>query len=334
MKEDDVRQLAAVGHFHGKVLHGKVEETHISWVILSGRHAFKIKKPLRLSFLDFSTLKRRKDFCERELQLNRRFSNIYLGVLPVRKVGDQWQLGGTNGRVTDYAVHMKRMAQSRRMDHMLSRGMVTPQHIRALSAEIAAFHQVAQQISTPFHLSVARQTFNDILGVSNILSEHLGPAYSALIREAVTWSNQILKAHADRFRQRIREGFQRDVHGDLHSANIFLYRRPVLFDGLEFNDAYRQIDVLYELAYLGMDLEAFGQPRLAKTLLQSYLHHFPCIENREDHKLYTYFKCLRANIRAKVHAMSILQADDPDEARFHTQETMRYLMLMKRYIRS
>lgn len=333
MKEDDVRHMAADGHFHGKVLHGKVEETHISWVILSGRHAFKIKKPLRLSFLDFSTKKLRKEFCEREVEINRRFSTIYLGVLPVRKVGDHWQLGGTMGQLSDYAVHMKRMAQSRRMDHMLSRGKVTPQDIRALSAEIAAFHQVAQKVFTPFHLHVARQTFNDILGVSNILSEHLGPAYSTWIREAVTWSNQVLKAHANRFRQRIREGLQRDVHGDLHSANIFLYRRPVLFDGLEFNDMYRQIDVLYELAYLGMDLEAFGQPGLAKLLVQSYLQHFPCVESREDRLIYVYFKCLRANIRAKVHAMSILQADTPDESRLHIHETRRYLKLIRRYIR-
>lgn len=122
------------------------------------------------------------------------------------------------------------------------------------------------------------------------------------------------------------------MHGDLHSGNIFLYRKPVLFDCIEFNDEYRQIDVLYEIAFLCMDIEAFHQKHLVKYFLLEYKKHFQCFETKEDEILFTYFKCLRANIRAKVHAMSAGQADTSDELAFHANETKKYLFLMKDYM--
>lgn len=105
--------------FKNKRLGGKVEETHILWVILTRKNAFKIKKPLKLPFLDFSTLELRRKFCEREVELNSRFTDIYLSVLPVRLIDDQWSIGGEGGKLVDYAVSMKRMALTKRMDNHL-----------------------------------------------------------------------------------------------------------------------------------------------------------------------------------------------------------------------
>ena len=109
MIEKEIQNLNETGTFEDLPIEGTLEETHISWVIVGKSHVFKIKKPLKLSFLDFSTLRQRKKFCERELILNQRFSPIYLDVLPVRKLDDRWNIGEDHGKIHDYAVHMKRL---------------------------------------------------------------------------------------------------------------------------------------------------------------------------------------------------------------------------------
>ncbi len=333
MKESDVRWMAAHGSYQGSALHGKVEETHISWVILSRPYVFKIKKPIQLSFLDFTTLKLRKLYCEREVKLNNRFTDIYLGVEPIRLHDGQYTIGGREGRVVDYAVKMKRMDVSKRMDKQLHQGKVAPHHMHALAGEIAAFHRRADVIHVPFRLPAARTTFNDIRGVRQVILRHLGKQYAGWVDRSVAWSNDLLKKHARRFKERVKAGYVRDVHGDLHSGNIFLYQKPVLFDCLEFNDAYRQIDVLYEIAFFCMDLEAFQQKRLASLFLKDYNRLLPSLVVPEDRVIFQYFKCLRANVRAKVHAMSILQAETPEELSFHTREVRKYLKLMIGYVR-
>lgn len=125
----------------------------------------------------------------------------------------------------------------------------------------------------------------------------------------------------------------RDVHGDLHSGNIFLYREPVLFDCIEFNDQYRQIDVLYEIAFLCMELEFFGKKSLSAYLLKQYLKRFPCVESPEDKKIFTYYKCLRANVRAKVIALHLRQTRSPIERQQQKTILKKYLEMIRIYIR-
>jgi len=332
MKESDVRKMAVEGTFEGKPLHGKVEETHISWVILTRKDAFKIKKPVKLSFLDFSTLELRRQKCEREIELNSRFSKIYLSVLPIRLVNDNWRIGGNDGELIDYSVHMKRMASSKKMDILLKAGKVKHEAMKALALEVVRFHQQAEIITRPFDLTVARNTFNDLKLVLDFVIKDLGYKYSEIIKQSMTWSDQFLKSHAGHMQQRIDHGFIRDVHGDLHSRNIFLYRKPVLFDCIEFNDPMRQIDVLYEIAFLCMDLEAYGQMNLSRYFLTEYKKKFRCFECKEDESLFFYYKCLRANVRAKVNVMSASQADTSEELRYHCEEAKKYLLLMSDYM--
>jgi len=332
MKESEVKELARNGIFQRMPIRGNVEETHISWVILTKRHAFKFKKPVRLSFLNFSTLQLRKYFCEREVALNSRFTDIYLDVVPIRIHNKKWYIGRGAGRIVDYAVQMKRMRATKRMDNVLQRKQVDQESISALAKVIASFHRNADMVKAPFRLLQARNLFNDISMIQSVVTEQLGFSYTKIINRSIRWSNNFLKLHAARIQQRIDLGFKRDVHGDLHSGNIFFYRTPVLFDCIEFNDQFRQIDVLYEIAFLCMDLDAWHEKLLAKVLLAEYTRNFPCFEGKEDEMIFVYFKCLRANVRAKVHAMSVEQALDQHKVNYHADETRKYLTLMKAYL--
>lgn len=332
MKEAQLKILATKGIYRGKALHGSIEETHISWVILAGRFAFKIKKPLKFSFLDFSSLSKRRKYCEREVELNRRFSDIYLGVVPIRYNGGLWRLGRGAGRVMDFAVQMKRMRYSKRMDFMLQSGKVAMPHIISLARSVASFHARAEIITSSFSLAFARKAFNDIRVAKHFVAVTLPKKYAAIVTRSSAWSDAFLLRHKIRLQQRVDAGFKRDVHGDLHSGNIFLYRRPVIFDCIEFNDAYRQTDVLDEIAFFCMDLEANGQHAFSQQFTLEYSRNFPCFFNDEDRKIFTYFKCYRANVRAKIHALAAKQEGDPTLYARHLEWIRKYLLLMASYM--
>ena len=333
MTDKELHILAKEGRHNGRRLNGKIQETHISYIILSGKFAFKIKKPVKFSFLDFSTLAKRKKFCERELTLNRRFSNIYLDVLPVRKHGSGSYIGNGKGEVIDYAVMMKKMMASRKMDVMLQQGKVTSERLQALVTEIAAFHRKAQVITSGFAESRMKEVFNDIQDVEKIVQEHLGDDDRHFIREAVRWNNRFIDAHSDHMKKRMRDGFVRDLHGDLHCGNIFLYKKPVLFDCIEFNDSFRQIDVLSEISFLCMDLEASDKWNLSRQFASSYTDALPCIYSKQDENLLVYYKCHRANVRAKIHALAAEQERGGDLYSGHIKSLCLYLALMRTYIR-
>lgn len=327
-------KLASSGFVAGTPLAGKLEETHISWVILTRKFPYKIKKTIRLSFLDFSTLALRKRYCELEVSLNSRFSNIYLRTDEIRLDDRHWHIGSGEGKLMDYCVVMKRLAQSKKMQSRLQRNAVAPNDMAALAAEVAEFHKRAKKIFTPFKLDTAKSTFNNIEEIRAFTTQHIGKEFANVITRAIAWSDHFLEKYQAIIGGRIEAGFLRDVHGDLHSGNIFLYRRPVLFDCIEFNDAYRQIDVLYEVAFLCMDLESFQARQLSRVFLKEYNNHMNCFRQKEDKDLFNYFKCLRANIRAKVHAVSACQADTAAEFALHVADTTRYLMLMNEYMGS
>lgn len=329
MNDSEIVSLARKGHYLGEPINGRVEHTHISWVILTRLYAFKIKKPVKLSFLDFSALAQRKKFCERELLLNQRFSSIYLEVISVRKKDDFWKLGGSEGKIVDYAVRMKRLDSKKRMDLVVGKGKVGALHMIALAKQISRFHQGAQIISRPFDPSKVSETFDDLLSIYPLVLQHLGEEFTMIIDNAISFNRSFLAAHAKRFKERIRMGFQRDIHGDLHSGNVFLYRVPVIFDCIEFNDQYRQIEVLNEIAFFCMDLEFYGQFSLSEIFVVQYAELFPCFQTAEDNLLFSYYKLARANIRAKVHGLSAMQSVNKDELEI----IRRYLLLMKEYMK-
>lgn len=334
MKEDEVISLARTGTFHGKVLNGEIEETHISWVVLCRTVVFKIKKPIKLSFLDFSTLSKRRKYCEQEVRLNRRFTDIYQDVVPIRLYNSELVVGENNGKLIEYAVQMRRLATHRRMDDLLKRNQVRDNHIIGLAKTISEAHSRCPIIRKKFVLAEAKRLFSDLRKEVKIIGQHCGKRYADGITECIRASDYFLRSHAARFEERIQAGFKRDVHGDLHSGNIFIYKTPVIFDCIEFNDSFRQIDVLYEVAFLCMDLEKFGKKQLAEIFFREYVRRTRCIQVSEDVAIFNYYKGLRANIRAKVHALGVSQAQNEKERALHLKELKSYLILMHRYLLS
>jgi uncharacterized protein len=332
MNENDIRALMAK-------MKGRTElvETHISFIVLTRDLVYKIKKPERFSFLDFSTLERRKHFCERELELNRRLApEMYLGVVPIYRgrVGDHSGSGsvseeGLSGEaeVVEYALVMKRMDTRMEMDRMLERGAIDGDYLRLLARKIAAFHTRAEVVHAPSQCnSLSYQAdFNDILTQEEVFAAHLGHGSVERLHAVVAASDHYLHHHAALISQRLKDGMIRDVHGDLHTRNIFAYPDPVIFDCIEFNDHFRQIDVLNEVAFFCMDLEAMGKFKMAEVFLEGYGAKG---ESEREDLLFVWFKCYRANVRAKVNALRAGQAHALPQA---AMEMERYLALMERY---
>ena len=331
MEKREIDQLVQNGFFQNKPVAGKVIETNISWVILTKEFAFKIKKPIKLSFLDYSSLEKRKENCERELLLNRRYSKIYLSVVPIRYHANQWHLGEGPGVIMDYAVCMRKLQNSRKMDVLLKANKVHTEAIQRLASVLANFHKEAAIIKVPFCIENAKAIFNDLDTIKKIAKEEIGKSVVYKIDQCISWSDHFLQLHANRLELRIEEGWVRDLHGDLHSGNIFLYREPIVFDCIEFQDSFRQIDILYEIAFICMDLEFYGRKDLAAKFLVFYNRELNPFLRKEDEEIFNYFKALRANVRAKVYLLNAYSDTDPMSKKEHLSAASQYLDLLFAY---
>lgn len=332
MKRQEIEKFLAEGTFMGNPIKGKLEETNISWVILTAQVALKIKKNIKLSFLDYSTLALRKYYCEKELELNRRFSHIYLSVLPIRLNNGQYSISDEKGEIVEYAVCMKRLQSSKRMDASLERDKVSIEGIDSLAGQLASFHLNAEIIPTSFDLGQARNIFNDLNTVQDVIVREFGKKESGVVNDLIDFSDHFLSRNSKIFQERIDAGMIRDCHGDLHCGNIFMYRTPIIFDCIEFNDSFRHIDVLYEVAFLCMDLEFYGRKELSDRLLRTYLHQFPCLNPGDDQKIFLYFKALRANIKAKVNLLNSKSEIDADQKLKELGKGRKYLELAISYV--
>ncbi|MDN3689433.1 phosphotransferase [Cyclobacterium jeungdonense] len=322
MKTEDVQKLADEGLYLGRRIGGKLLETHISWVILTDKWAFKIKKPVKLSFLDYSALESRGHFCKEEILLNSRFSSIYIRCCPITWMEEKWVMDGKRGTVHDYAVLMKRLPEAFRMDKMLQDGKGSEALIDQLAKKVALFHRKQPAEDSPFDLNKAKGLFNDILNPTIRYTN----SQRKFLEKAVRWSNAFLEAHSERFSERVRLGWVRDLHGDLHAGNVFLTDPPVLFDCIEFSKPIRTIDLLYEVAFLCMDLERYGKEDWSALFLETYLHRIPVLDSELDGPIFNYYKCLRANVRAKVLGL------DPSDSTEKQEKQNAYFRLMEGYM--
>ncbi|AKA34279.1 hypothetical protein [Flagellimonas lutaonensis] len=334
MTQGQIDKLISEREFPEATDHCELVETHISWVILCDDFVYKVKKPIKYSFLDFSTVERRKHFCERELQLNQRFAkDIYLGVLPVYQVNGHFKIGGDFGAPIDYTLKMRKLDPKMRMDKLLKQGRVSEEHIKNLAEWIENFHKKAAVIREKDVLDI-KEKFNDLVAEKQFISEQLGFDSAKTIDRAVIVSDGFFDKHEKLLKDRLRSGFFRDCHGDLHSRNIFLLPGPQPFDCLEFNDDYRQIDVLNEVAFLCMDLDAHDKNELSELCIGHYNLHFPAMRNDEERQLFTYYKCYRANVRAKVNSLRAKSAYNNADQKKTLLEVQKYLDLMEDYLKS
>jgi aminoglycoside phosphotransferase family enzyme len=227
---------------------------------------------------------------------------------------------------------MSRLQTAKQMNHLLQKNRVNKTHIKLLAKKIADFHQRTDVIFKPFDKIQAKNIFNDILGVIDWVKVNLEDKYAVFIEKAVLSSNIFLDKNEQLIANRIKAGFWRDGHGDLHSKNIFLYRDPVIFDCIEFNNDFRHIDVLNEVAFFCMDLESYQRFDLSKQFMESYLDFSLCIYGLKEEQLFKYYKCYRASVRAKVNALRAIQTNNKNYINKFSIEVKKYLKLMDYYI--
>lgn len=335
MIQEQINSLLLEGEFPEVSAKRELIETHISWVFLCHRFVYKIKKPIKYSFLDFSTLEKREKYCKREIELNKRLTNaIYLDVVPINKLNDHYKIGGSVGTVIDYAVRMHKMDRTKQMDRLLVQNKVTKSDIKNLAKKIALFHGNTVIIYQKDVLDIQGK-FNDLEGEKKYLAGQSDDGkYATIIANAIKTSNTFLEKNKELLAGRLRAGFFRDCHGDLHSRNIFLLPSPQPFDCIEFNDDYRQIDVLNEVAFLCMDLDAFGKKDLSELFLEYYNQFFPSMKSPKEHHLFVFYKAYRANIRAKVNSLRAKSAVNKKERTKALSEVDKYLRLMESYLKT
>jgi len=307
----------------------KLIETHISWVLLTGSYAYKIKKPLDLGFLDFSSLAKREHYCREELRLNSRLApDIYLEVIAISGNVTQPELGGL-GKTIEYMIKMRQFQPDNTFDHLLLDGLLSGAHIKQTATIIADFHAqlpcagANTLLGCPESILVpVQENFRQIEPLGDIA----GPS---ILQPLNDWSTQQHAELAPIFMQRKQKGFIRECHGDLHLGNLALIdNRVVPFDGIEFNPALYWIDVVSEVAFLVMDLQSKQRHDLAYQFLNVYLQQ---TGDYSGLKLLRFYLVYRAMVRAKVDAIRAHQDASEEEQQQALGQYHNYLQLAQSY---
>lgn len=292
---------------HG-VDHVELVETHISWVLLAGDRVYKLKKPLDLGFLDFSTLEKRRFFCEEEVRLNRRTApDLYLDVVEIRGTAENPTFEAT-GDVIEYAVKMRRFDPDTGFDNLLSQQRLQRQHIIGLGNRLADLHRIADIAGPDSDFGTVRATAEPIRDNFTDLADTLKDApVAADLATLQAWTEAEVVRLAPLITQRHRSGFIRECHGDAHLGNVALINGEVtLFDCVEFSSELRWIDLMSDVAFTVMDLHRRGEPGFAWLMLDRYL---AATGDYQGLQLLPLYMVHRALVRAKVTA---LRLEDPD----------------------
>jgi aminoglycoside phosphotransferase family enzyme len=293
----------------------KVElvQTQMSFILLTGEYVYKVKKPVNLGYLDYTTLEKRHFFCRQEVELNRRLCpDAYLAVVPItmslrgaKRRSNLLRMEG-QGQAIEYAVKMKQLPQDRMMDVLLPRGQVTREMVAKVAEKLVGFHQKAetdQEIAAFGRLDVIRQNCDENFAQTE---KYIGLTIPKAKYDRIeVYTNDFIKSNARLFEKRVREGKIRDCHGDLHAAHVCFTDDICIYDCIEFNDRFRYSDVASEIAFLAMDLDRYQQAGLSRHLVSTYvgLSH-----DEELLKLLNFYKCYRAYVRGKVESFKL---DDP-----------------------
>ena len=307
-------------------------QTHISYILLAGERVYKVKKPVRFTFLDFSTLERRRHFCHEEVRLNRRLAaDVYIAVLAVREDHGVFELTREDDPAAlEYVIEMRRLPADRMLDQLLDRSSVTGGLIDAIATRLAEFHRGADA-------GAAVTANGDPANVLAVLEDNYANArrfrdvtIPARDDDAIqAFARGFLRTHEVLFRQRQAQQRIRDCHGDLHSEHVCCTDPLVIFDCIEFNSQFRYCDVASELAFLAMDLDYHDRPELAAQLIERYAD---CAADPDLPRLLPFYQCYRAYVRGKVDSLKSVEeevsATERAEARASAQ---RHFALAYRY---
>lgn len=307
-------------------------ETHISTVFLAGDYAWKIKKPVNFGFLDFSSLDRRRHFCDEELRLNRRLApELYLDVVKITGTPDHPVIDG-EGEALEYAVKMQRFQQDELFNHLLDKERLNDDLIRQVGRIAADFHAHAARagMDTPYGSAEAafapmQQNFDQLRALITDQDQ------LEQLNRLEQWTQKRYQALEGLLDQRKRDGYIRECHGDMHLGNIALVDGEVaIFDGIEFNDFFRWGDVMSEIAFLTMDLDHRGASRLSNIALNEYL------ENSGDYaglELLRFYQVYRAMVRAKVSSLRLAQELSEAERHEVLEQYQGFVSLAEYYTR-
>jgi len=281
-------------------------QTQMSFLFLTGDYVYKIKKPVNLGYLDYTTLEKRHFFCCQEVELNRRLCpDTYLDVVAISEDENGIHIEG-QGKVIEYAVKMKQLPKDRMMDVLLRRGQVSREMISSVAEKLVQFHRGAQtslEITGFGNLSVIQQNIDENFAQTG---KYIGVSVSLVTyNEIKKYSRDFIANNNSLFLKRVKEGRIRDCHGDLHAAHICFTSDICIYDCIEFNDRFRYADVASEVAFLAMDLDRYQVTALSRYMVGTYVN---LSGDKELLKLLNFYKCYRAYVRGKVASF---QLDDP-----------------------
>jgi len=305
-------------------------ETHISLLFFTGNHVYKVKKPVDFGFLDFTSLEKRRFFCDEEVRLNRRLSpGIYLATARITQDGDRILLDG-KGEVVEYAVKMKQIPEELLMDRLLQKKQVTLKMIEAVAGKLVHFYFTAESNESIKSFGRPERVKQDTDENFEQTTRYIGITISKDVYEEVRHrTNDFFRTGAKIFYQRIASDKIRDCHGDLRLEHIFLGDEISIFDCIEFNERFRYTDVAADMAFLAMDLDYHGREDLSEHLIHAY------VGESGDHGLMDvllFYKCYRAYVRGKVESFRL---DDPNIPEKEKEEALKraqkYFNLSYRY---
>jgi aminoglycoside phosphotransferase family enzyme/predicted kinase len=305
----------------------QVVETHISRVFLTDHFVYKLKKPVRFDFLDFSTLEKREQACREEVRLNRRMTHdVYLSVVPVTvEPSGELMLGG-HGRVVDWLVQMRRLPAGRMLDELIRNGHLTDVDVRRLTDRLSSYYTASQPLIVrpeEFHASLVahvKENFQTLLSAADVNPSELRQSHTAQMR--------LLKCRPELFHARALDGRMIDGHGDLRPEHICLVNPPAVFDCVEFSADLRRVDVLDELCFLAMECDLLNADSVGRSILDAYLAKS---HDRPPPEILPFYKAYRACVRAKIAALRMKQVSG-ETRRAQVDLCNRYLKLANRYV--
>jgi uncharacterized protein len=307
--EEKVAFLKKPESYPGHVDRVETKQTHMSWIFLTDKNAWKLKKPVRMEYLDFSTPESRHRNCNREIRLNRRLAkDVYLGVIPLTSSRDgTLQLGGTGQRV-DSLVLMRRLPEDQMLDHTIGCNAATEEILCLLASHLSAFYNELPPASitgSRYRRRLAAdltQALRELTSVDSEIQEHLG-------HELIESELVFLRENPGLFDARVRAGKIVEGHGDLRPEHICLQSPPVIIDCLEFDRTLRTLDTASELSFLALECERLGAPYAAKIVLQKYGEESG---DRPPSALLAFYKVYHACVRAQIAIWHLKDARIPD----------------------
>lgn len=273
-------------------------QTHISFVVLTGKYAYKIKKSVNFGFLDFSTLEKRKYFCEEEIRLNKRLCpDIYLDVIPITIKNDDLELNG-DGEIIEYALKMKEFSQDKIMTNLIKAGKINEKIIDEIVEILDDFYknsETSDEINKFGTIElIKKNTDENFEQTKDVIDLTISKQNYNFIKNK---TDNFLIKEKNIFNKRIESGYIHDCHGDLHSGNIVIDDKVIIFDCIEFNKRFRYSDLACDIAYLCMDLDMLGYPYLSSYLIEKYIEKS---QDKDIIKIINFYKAYRAYVRAKV----------------------------------